>query len=104
MNGHTQKAKQYIDLLPEQYKLNEPSEMLQHYQIFRNLTRARNKNAYVVFITDGDNPQTNGEIHDFQEKYCMRGNVRFLTWQKIAEKYPREDLPFQLKALTAPKN
>ena len=97
---HTQKAEQYVKLLSKQYTL-EKTEMLQHYQIFRNLTRASNENSYVVFITDGDNPQTNSEISDFQEKYDMRDNVRFLTWQEIAEKYQREELPFQLKAIRA---
>lgn len=98
-NRHEQKAEQYIKLLPAKYSAISTEEMLQDYQIFRNITRAKNKNAYVIFITDGNNIQTNNEIKKFTEKYgTLPSNVKFTTWQKITPSYPCE-LPFQLKAI-----
>jgi len=50
---HIEKAKQYIELLPQKLK-RTPEEFLANYQIFRNVIRASAPDKYVVFITDGN--------------------------------------------------
>ena len=96
---HQKKAEQYVKYLPAIYKDVTAEMMLKDYQIFRNIIRARNKNANVIFITDGKNPATNKDIARFIKRYGpLPVNVKFFTWQEIASKYPCE-LPFQLKAV-----
>jgi len=96
---HQAKAKQYVKLLPTSYKNVTPDMLLDNYQIFRNVIRARNIIAHVIFITDSDNPITRNDAENFEERFGKQPNVHFVTWQEIAPEYPFE-LPFQLKAMT----
>lgn len=103
-NRHDAKAKQYLRCLPEAYKGKiTDNELLDYYQIFRNIIRAKNDNKYVIFITDGANPGTNKDISRFIAFLKGKGielpaNVKFVTWQDIKDKYPCP-LPFQFEAL-----
>lgn len=100
---HLEKSMRYIELLPDELRNHVSTEdMLNYYQLFRNIIRTRNEGSYVVFITDGKNPATNKEIADFSEKYSNLARVKFMTWQEvkvISEINLNLTLPFQFKAL-----
>lgn len=96
---HKEKAPQYLELLKEFYDGQVTDvDILNHYQLFRNVIRANNKDKYVVFITDGDNPETKKDIEEFKQLFSCPNNVIFTTWQDIMDAYPCE-LPFQLRAI-----
>lgn len=98
---HRVKAEQYIQLLPTLKKEVTIEDFLDYYQIFRNVCRAKNKNAYVIFISDGSNPRTELEKECFDIQFGTPTNVQFATWQSLSQIYTNCNcnLPFQLKAL-----
>jgi hypothetical protein len=76
-------------------------QIRRNYQIIRNLSRIDSPNKKIVFITDGNNPQTATEIErvksllDSDNKY-----VAFKTWQEIANLLRGSHLlPFQIKVM-----
>lgn len=96
---HEKKASQYKALLPDFYKSKvKDTDVLNHYQIFRNIVRADKDNKYVIFITDENNPLTNKEIDIFKKDFGKPNNVKFEFWQEVKDKYPYS-LPFQFNAL-----
>lgn len=101
---HLAKARRYLDpkVAPQFLRnlLSEPQDFLNQYQIYRNIIRAKeNSEKYVVFISDGNNPETNSD-KEMMENLNLPKNVMFKTWQELTtrELYPFE-LPFQLKAI-----
>lgn len=96
---HKAKAKEYLKIAPQFLReiVSEPIAFLKHYQVFRNIIRAKDKNKYIVFITDGNNPATNHDKKLMEELHLPK-TVIFKTWQELTAFYPFE-LPFQLKAI-----
>lgn len=97
---HKEKAEQYINLLRELNLYVTEESTLANYQILRNVARARDKNSYVIFLTDKNNPATNKGIEEFEKQFGKLPNVKFKTWQEAMGNYKCE-LPFQLEALNA---
>lgn len=99
---HYYKAKQYKDRLPKflKDKLTE-DDILNHYQLIRNIIRAENAKKIVIFITDKNNPSTNKALSDFKELLKAEpANIKFKTWQDIKGIYSKyADVPFQFKAI-----
>lgn len=104
-NGrHECKAKKYVELLPESLKrITTTDDILNYYQLFRNIIRANDKSKYVIFITDNNNPSTNKEISTFKNKFFKfidSKQVIFETWQNLKKTYTCfNELPFQFNAI-----
>lgn len=97
---HREKAIQYISLLPKAICNKVTIEkFLSYYQILRNVMRTRSDKAYVVFISDKNNPATENDKHMFIDEFGLPERVSFITWQDIIENSPLIELPFQLKII-----
>ena len=57
-----------------------------NYQLLRNTIRATDKNKYVVFVYDANNPHTYKQLKQFLNEYIAdeyKDNVVALEWQKL---------------------
>lgn len=92
-------AEVYMDKIEDILNVQPTEEdCLNYYQLFRNIIRADSDSKTVIFLTDKNNPTTSKEIDEFRKKYlsASSSNVKFLTWQEISEKWPKEmEKPFQ---------
>ena len=101
---HKCKAKQYQNLLPEDIRIKTTQDdILKFYQLFRNIIRVDQKNKYVIFITDANNPSTNRDICKFKKLIdCDLSpmHIQFKTWQELSEIYRAfAELPLQFNAI-----
>lgn len=66
----------------------EKSFMDEHYQLFRNTIRAREKNRYVLFIAPNDREDLKKSYESFRKKYVKDGihTVKFVAWEELIRK------------------
>ncbi len=67
-------------------KVEYGEEFRTNYQLLRNTIRATDKNKYVVFVYDANNPHTYKQLNLFLSEYIAdeyKNNVIALEWQKL---------------------
>ena len=67
-------------------KVEYGEEFRTNYQLLRNTIRATDKNKYVVFVYDANNPHTYNQLNQFLSEYITdeyKNNVIALEWQKL---------------------
>ena len=75
-----------------------------NYQLLRNTIRATDKNKYVVFVYDANNPHTYKQLKQFLNEYIAdeyKDNVVALEWQKLViASHPDQIFDFWKKYLS----
>ena len=102
---HTEKAEFYRQQLVGVIEKNDGTEItdndiFNHYQMLRNILRAKQSNHIVIFLTDKRNQGTYNCINKFRNTFKLipTNRVLFKEWQTIKENWPNNiDMPFQFK-------
>ena len=84
-------------------KVEYGEEFRTNYQLLRNTIRTTDKNKYVVFVYDANNPHTYRQLNQFLSEYIAdeyKNNVIALEWQKLViASHPNQIFEFWNKYL-----